>query len=635
MRILGAVLISLVFWGCKGDPAAAPDSGVPPGPDENVLKAIRGLEFWTEGGCAACHCNDAQGGCNLDAPGVQGVDIDAIVANLRHASTADEFPELNDPFDPHPYKTPQATDAQLDDLTYFLGTLNGKEPIQNNTQLARGYELYVTGTCIQCHLMSAQGVNQGGLGQAIAGIDPDNIYFALAGGVQCHPLQNRVPTSSTGVPLPSCSILDRYITDNRTVARLTDTAPPDADLERVYLAYFLAFISPPPTGGVVDPCLNRAGEVCTIMGNGIGGFNGNGNTSTESLLYYPQNLELTDWNGDSSPDLVIDDWNNHRIRVVYLDQTVDGVPNQAITIAGDGKVTGTDALNHPVDIAFDQNGDLVIATWHNQNVYRYRKTRQEGQLRDQLAGLCDLRCSDDSPGQTAGTHPLALPVGIEVLPNGDILYSENQCARIRKLTVTGTPTQTQPDNCIDPVSLFTHSQMQTVAGQSGRFGYAGDDGPATMAQFQPNPGPGIPNFGISLEKTANPRRLYVADTLNNIIRYVDLENNTVHWYAGAAGQTGFTDGPARDARFNFPAAIYAHTDGAIYVADTRNHAIRRIAPDGTVTTIAGTGRAGYNGDNLPATETQLNGPNGVVVHPDGRIFISDTNNNRIRYINPL
>jgi DNA-binding beta-propeller fold protein YncE len=174
------------------------------------------------------------------------------------------------------------------------------------------------------------------------------------------------------------------------------------------------------------------------------------------------------------------------------------------------------------------------------------------------------------------------------------------------------------------------------AGKGGQFGYAGDDGPATEAMFNINPTPVVTNFGISLN--ADGSRLYVADSLNNVIRVVMVDANppTIHLFAGQPGMAGFTDGAAvGEALFNFPANVDVDPQGNVFVADARNHAVRKIDPvTGQVTTVAGTGRAGFNGDNHPALETKLNLPGGVGVHPDGRVFIADTNNNRIRVVIP-
>src|SRR5262245_49056563 len=187
------------------------------------------------------------------------------------------------------------------------------------------------------------------------------------------------------------------------------------------------------------------------------------------------------------------------------------------------------------------------------------------------------------------------------------------------------------------VNLFEDGLIETLAGQSRMNGYAGDGGPATEALFNVDNSPVTVNFGIDLSPENPPRRLYVSDSLNNCIRYIDLmaEPPTIHLYAGTPGTAGLQDGPANSALFNLPTAVHVHTNGDLYVADSRNHVIRRIdARQQTVTTIAGTGRAGFNGDNRPATQAQLNYPGGIAVHPDGRIFIADTYNDRVRVINP-
>jgi len=630
--VLSAVLISACTTETPVTPS--PDAGGGGGGEDLHLSAIRGLELYALHGCSACHCNAAEGGCNLEAPGIAGAEVSLLEANLRYASTAEEEPGVPDFFDPHPYKARALTDEQLASIAAFLGLVERRPPARVDSLIGRGFDLYISGGCLSCHLMSAQGSNQGGVGSPIAGIDPDNLYLALSGGVPCHPLQNRVPTSSAGVPIAPCGVLSERITDNPTVLALTDTPPPDQDEERSLLSYFLAFVSPPPQTGKVERCEGRSGDICTVAGNGIGGFIGDAMTSTATLLYFPQNLELTDWNNDGTLDLIVVDWNNHRIRVVYLDKEIDGVPNLIETIAGNGKVTGADALNHPVDVAFDRDGNMIIATWHNQNIYRYPRGSTPETPRDQVAGTCDIACGPDQ-GPVRST-PIGLPIGIEVLPDQRVVFSETLCSRIRALTVTGTPTLTQPSLCIEPVQLFTDARLETLAGKRMVFGYEGDGVPGADAVFASVGNPNIVNFGISIEKGASPRKLYVADTANNVIRYIDLSRAppTVHLLAGGPRQAGFRDGPAATARFNFPTAVYAHTDGAVYVADARNHAIRRIGTDGMVTTIAGTGRAGFDGDNKPAVAARLDNPNGVLIHPDGRVFISDTNNNRVRYVVP-
>lgn len=606
----------IAFSSCT--PTEGPSGG---GSDDLTLKAIRGLEYFSRNGCAACHCNDAVGGCNLDAPNIQNMPENRVDLMLRSAQVTRA----------HPVKLP-ATDQEIEDVSTFLGTLGGGMRLNGNSLITQGYNLYVQAGCVSCHLASAQGVLQGGLGQAIAGTDPDNVYAALSGLIPCHPLQRTVPDQ---VPA-ACSF---GVTTNDTVQLLTDTPPPDADSERTKLSYFLAFIAPPPKVGVVEECKNISGQICTVAGNGISGYTGDDVPSREALLYSPLRVALTDWNADGTLDLCIDDWNNHRIRMVYLDKETEGVVDRITSIAGTGKVTGDDALNHPSDIAFDLNGGLVMANWHNQNMYRYPRGLLNGGDRDQLAGLCDLVCSEDVSGPTRVDETfLALPISVSIHPNGRHIYiSEQGCSRIRRFTFGTGPQRTQPAGCITPVNLWSDSTLEIIAGRLLVNGYEGDGGPASEAIFNVNNTPVVPNFGSVLSPENPPRRLYIADSGNHVIRAIDLtvDPPTIDLFAGVPMQSGFRDGPANQALFNFPANVDVDAAGNLYVSDWDNHAVRRIdAVTREVTTIAGTGVRGFNSDNIPATEAQLGYPGGVAVHPDGRIFIADSDNNRVRVIIP-
>ena len=98
----------------------------------------------------------------------------------------------------------------------------------------------------------------------------------------------------------------------------------------------------------------------------------------------------------------------------------------------------------------------------------------------------------------------------------------------------------------------------------------------------------------------------------------------------AGGARGFTDGAGAGAAFSTPSGLALGADGTLYLADTGNHAIRRITPSGQVSTLAGDGIPGYT--DGPAHQARFNGPIGIAVAPDGRIVIADTYNDRIRVI---
>ncbi len=123
-------------------------------------------------------------------------------------------------------------------------------------------------------------------------------------------------------------------------------------------------------------------------------------------------------------------------------------------------------------------------------------------------------------------------------------------------------------------------------------------------------------------------QIYVADTDNHAIRVISPQG-TVSTLAGN-GQAGFVDGVRSQARFHFPTGLALDHDGNLYIADTFNHAIRKLTPEGFVSTVAGTGTAGFR--EGPAREAQLREPRGVACGPAGVIFLSDTGNHRLRVL---
>ncbi|PPT36588.1 gluconolaconase [Xanthomonas arboricola] len=161
------------------------------------------------------------------------------------------------------------------------------------------------------------------------------------------------------------------------------------------------------------------------------------------------------------------------------------------------------------------------------------------------------------------------------------------------------------------------AQLQWVAGSGVRGAV---DGRAADARFADPYGLAIGPHGA----------LYIADGGdNNRIRRL-LDNGSVQTVAG--GQEGFADGVDAAAEFNTPSGIAFDTAGNLYIADTGNHAIRKRTPQGVVTTLAGDGSAGFR--DGAAAQARFNGPIGVAVDAQGRVYVADTYNDRIRVIAP-
>jgi streptogramin lyase len=169
---------------------------------------------------------------------------------------------------------------------------------------------------------------------------------------------------------------------------------------------------------------------------------------------------------------------------------------------------------------------------------------------------------------------------------------------------------------VDPSGIIT-----TAAG-TGERGYSGDGRPGNEAALN---GP----TRLRLDDAGN---LYICDTENHVIRRLARDGIiTTFAGTGALGYSG-DDGPAGAAQLHTPYDVRFSPAGDLYVADTGNNVIRRITPDGIITTVVGTGGPGFAGDGGDARACQLDRPSSVTFDPEGAMWISDTFNQRVRRI---
>ena len=206
-----------------------------------------------------------------------------------------------------------------------------------------------------------------------------------------------------------------------------------------------------------------------------------------------------------------------------------------------------------------------------------------------------------SPGVNDGAAMSASfsdPFGIVVDKRGNVIVADGgQSNRIRRISVDG--------------------KVHTIAGSTEGFA----DGNALQAQFNTPSGVAIDNKG----------NVIIADTSNNRIRKLSNDGTTVSTVAGS-GTPGLRDGPAGEAQFDGPVGIATDKSGNIFVADSYNDCIRKIAADGVVSTFAGTGSPGYSDGQ--STSAAFDTPCGIATDKEGNVFVADTGNGAIRKITP-
>jgi hypothetical protein len=344
-------------------------------------------------------------------------------------------------------------------------------------------------------------------------------------------------------------------------------------------------------------------SIQTVAGDGGSGFNGDGQTPAKTELYWPQDSYV-----DAAGRLWILDWNNHRVR------RSDSLRSPVSTIIGSGFIGDTREgpanqadLNHPTSITTDPQGRMVLAAWHNWTV---KRLNPDGTIEVIVGkGRGPATGGDGGPATEAF---LNLGSSAEYDAAGNLYISEEGARRIRKVdAVTGIITN--------------------FAGKAGQPGYAGDGGPATAAQFNtPTGSDAVPCFKLAIDG----QQLYIADTLNNRVRVIDLGTGIINTFAGT-GTAGYTgdNGPASQAQLNNPTDVAIGADHSVFIADSHNNVIRRVRPDGTITTAAGDGKAGFAGDGGPPEKAEFNDPSGVYVDQrTNTLYIADTLNQRLRAV---
>ena len=309
---------------------------------------------------------------------------------------------------------------------------------------------------------------------------------------------------------------------------------------------------------------------------------GDGSAATSAELNSPTGIAI-----DSSGNLYIADSQNLVIRKVSNSNISSIAGNHIYAYSGDNGPATSAQLNAPLGVATDAGGDVYIADSANNVV---RMVTKSGTIYNVLGN------------GVAGTSGLNNPQGVVVDSSGNVYIADSQNARVQRVAPGGA--------------------VSTVAG-NGTAGYGGDGGAATSAQLN------VP-LGLALDGAGN---LYISDFSNNRVRKVSA-SGTITTVAGT-GMTGYSGdgGTATNAQLTNPEGLAVDFAGNLYIADSGNNAIRKVSSGGLISTVAGTGLAGYSGDGGPATQAQVGNPFGLAVDAVGNLYISDYNL-RVRKIYP-
>jgi hypothetical protein len=255
-----------------------------------------------------------------------------------------------------------------------------------------------------------------------------------------------------------------------------------------------------------------------------------------------------------------------------------------VLLASDGSVIGSELLNATC------MGAMAVLV--------------PAQVTDSVGDRSWIYQGDGMPALYASLY---LPMGGAVDAAGNIFISDSNNQRIRR--VDG------------------NTQIISTSVGDGIAGFGGDGGPATSAMLN------VPT-DVKLDGAGN---LYIADSVNNVVRMVNAATGIIQTIAGIGGLAGYSGdgGPATQALLSNPGGLAFDGNHTLYISDSFNNVIRKLdLSTGIITTVAGTGIAGFSGDGGQATSGQLNNPWGIALGNDGSLFIADLSNNRIRKVNP-
>jgi uncharacterized protein (TIGR03437 family) len=331
-----------------------------------------------------------------------------------------------------------------------------------------------------------------------------------------------------------------------------------------------------------------AGTITTVAGSGVAGYSGDGGPAVAAMLKGPSGIAL-----DSAGNLYIVDYGNNAVRKVTPGGTISTVAGSGKSgYSGDNGPATSATLNSPNGIAVDSSNDIYIADSDNAVV---RKVAHGGIISTYAGGG-----SATTTGGPATGFSLDYPMCVAVDSSGNLYISDPDWYGVFKVMPSGT------------ITIFAGN---------GKPGFSGDGSPATSASL---------NWaeGVATDSRGN---VYIGDYNNYRVRVVNAAG-TISTIAGTGTGSFGNGGPATSAAVNWPSGVALDSSGNLYVAESAGAMVRKVTPGGTISIFAGTGTTGYTGDGGAATAAQLNDPASVAVDSGGDLYLADSVNNAIRKV---
>ena len=434
------------------------------------------------------------------------------------------------------------------------------------------------------------------------------------------------------------------------------------------------------SAGSVVRRVSQDGTAIVVVGNGTVGYSGDGGPATSAQFSNVSGVAM-----DSLGNLIIADRTNYRVRKVSTSGVVTTVAGNGTSAdcyssfrcsapTDDNGPATSAQLHYPIGVAVDRDGNLFIADAFEN---RIRKVSPSGIITT-VAGTGSSGFSGD--GGPATSAQLFGPEAVALDRNGNLFIVDDGNNRIRKVTTSGIISTVAGDgtwgfsgdggpanqarlafSCDNTgcggVAVDSHGNLfvsdagnnrirrispdgiiATVAG-NGTFGFSGDGGPAISAQLS------IPR-GLAVDSADN---LFIAE--GGRIRKVS-ETGAITTVVGGVpfNQWGFSgdDEAAISARLSFPVGVAVDSAGNLFIADpgfnfevgdagddpSVDQRIRKVSPEGIITTIAGNGSHGFSGDGGPAITAAFNGAIGVAVDGAGNVYVADVLNHAVRILRP-